>query len=138
MALPRPREDRWRYLGVLLFPMPCFPLLPPRGQSGGAQRADHRVGDDDRERHDERRRSGTISSMAPSSSVQLERVERARTGLQPRSPLHSIFPPFAALVCCVPLLSSGRGLGVWWRPNTPHARPVMRHRAIRRQSRHGM
>ena len=33
MALPRPREDRWRYLGALLFPMPCFPLLPPRGQS---------------------------------------------------------------------------------------------------------
>ena len=32
MALPRPREDRWRYLGALLFPMPCFPLLPPRGQ----------------------------------------------------------------------------------------------------------
>ena len=47
--------------------------------SGEAQRADHRVGDDERERHDERRRSGTISSMAPSSSVQLERVERART-----------------------------------------------------------
>ena len=38
-----------------------------------------RVGDDERERLDERRRSGTISSMAPSSSVQLERVERART-----------------------------------------------------------
>ena len=33
MALPRTREDRWRYLGALLFPMPCFPLLPPRGQS---------------------------------------------------------------------------------------------------------
>ena len=58
--------------------------------------------------------------------------------LQPRSSLHSIFPPFAALVCCVPPLSSGRGLGVWWRPNTPHARPVMRDRAIRRQCRHGM
>ena len=47
--------------------------------SGEAQRADHRVGDDERERHDERCRNGTISSMAPSSSVQLERVERART-----------------------------------------------------------
>jgi len=56
--------------------------------SGEAQRADHRVGDDERERHDERctcRRAerrqldGTISSMAPSISVQLERVERART-----------------------------------------------------------
>ena len=33
MALPRPREDRWRYLGALLFPTPCFPLLPSRGQS---------------------------------------------------------------------------------------------------------
>ena len=56
--------------------------------SGEAQRADHRVGDDERERHDERctcRRAerrqldGMISSMAPSISVQLERVERART-----------------------------------------------------------
>ena len=56
--------------------------------SGEVQRADHRVGDDERERHDERctcRRAerrqldGTISSMAPSISVQLERVERART-----------------------------------------------------------
>ena len=33
MALPRPREDRWRYLGALLFPTPCSPLLPSRGQS---------------------------------------------------------------------------------------------------------
>ena len=33
MALPRPREDRWRYLGALLSPTPCFPLLPSRGQS---------------------------------------------------------------------------------------------------------
>ena len=56
--------------------------------SGEAQRADHRAGDDERERHDERcmcRRAerrqldGTISSMAPSISVQLERAERART-----------------------------------------------------------
>ena len=56
--------------------------------SGEAQRADHRVGDDERERHDERHKcssavrrqlDGTISSMALSISVQLERVERART-----------------------------------------------------------
>ena len=56
--------------------------------SGEAQRADHRAGDDERERHDERCKcssvvrhqlDGTISSMAPSISVQLERVERART-----------------------------------------------------------
>ena len=33
MALPRPREDRWRYLGALLSPTPCSPLLPSRGQS---------------------------------------------------------------------------------------------------------
>ena len=33
MALPRPREDTWRYLGALLPPTPCFPLLPSRGQS---------------------------------------------------------------------------------------------------------
>ena len=60
---------------------------------------------------------------------------RGELGLQPRPSLHSIFPPFASLVCRVPPLSSGRGLGVWWRPNTPHARPVMRDRAIRRQCR---
>ena len=33
MALPRPREARWRYLGAMLFPMPCFPLLPSRGRN---------------------------------------------------------------------------------------------------------
>ena len=40
MALPRPREERWRYVagcccypGALLSPTPCFPLLPSRGQS---------------------------------------------------------------------------------------------------------
>ena len=33
MAFPRPQEDMWRYLGALLPPTPCFPRLPPRGQS---------------------------------------------------------------------------------------------------------
>ena len=33
MALPRPREGRWRYLGALLSPTPRPPLLPSRGQS---------------------------------------------------------------------------------------------------------
>ena len=33
MALSRPREDKWRYLGALLPPTPCSPLLPSRGQS---------------------------------------------------------------------------------------------------------
>lgn len=36
MALPRPREDRWRYFGALLSPTPCFPYCHPaaRAQSG--------------------------------------------------------------------------------------------------------
>ena len=34
MALPpRPREGRWGDLGAFLFPAPCPPLLPSRGQS---------------------------------------------------------------------------------------------------------
>ena len=33
MARPRPREGRWRYLGALLSPTQCSPLLPSRGQS---------------------------------------------------------------------------------------------------------
>ena len=53
-----------------------------------------------------------------------------RRWLQPRSSLHSIFPPLTSLVCWVLPLSSGRGLGAWRRPNTPHTRPVMRDRAI--------
>ena len=53
-----------------------------------------------------------------------------RCGLQPRSSLHSFCPPLISLVWWVLPLSSGRGLGVWWQPNTPEPAAVMRDRAI--------